>query len=81
MTSFLNEVAVELVSKGITEPTPEQIADAMAARINRQGELYERLFGCSYRGQVANGTKNYVRALGESVYREIHSNKGDTNND
>jgi hypothetical protein len=71
MTSFLNEVAAELVSRGISEPTSEQIADAMVGRINRQGQLWERIFGCSWRGQAANGTRAFVSSLAESVYTEI----------
>jgi hypothetical protein len=74
MTSFLNEVAAELVSRGISEPTAEQIADAMASRINRQGQLWERIFGCSWRGQAANGTREFVSSLAESVYIEIRRN-------
>ena len=68
MTGFLKEVAAELVSRGIAEPTSEQISDAMVARINRQGELYERIFGNGYRSARVNGTREFVSALGESVY-------------
>lgn len=68
MTSFLNEVAAELVSNGISQPTEQQIADAMVARINRQGELFVRLFENRYCGQVANGTREFVAALAADVY-------------
>jgi hypothetical protein len=73
--NFLKEVAAELISSGIEAPTSEQIADAMVRRINRQGELHERLFGCSYRGQVANGTREFADALASDVYRQLREAK------
>lgn len=71
MKGFLNEVAAELVSRGISDPTEEQITDAMVSRINRQAQLWERLFGNGYRGQVANGTREFVSEMARSVYEEL----------
>lgn len=70
---FLGEVAAELVYRKISYPTHEQIAEAMAARINRQGEIYVRLFGCGYRGQVANGTREFIGAMAADVYKNARS--------
>jgi len=72
-TNFLKEVAAELISRGIAEPTQEQIADAMVARINRQGELYARLFDSGWRGQAANGTEKFVSAMAEEVYNSVRA--------
>jgi len=75
--NFLKEVAAELISKGISEPTTEQISDAMAARINRQGELCTRMFGGStvWAGARVTAEREFVRALAESVYNELRNSE------
>lgn len=68
---FLKEVALELANNKITNPTPEQIAEAMTARIHRQGDLYSKLFGHTWHGPSAQRAKDFLCDLSASVYREV----------
>lgn len=61
---FLNEVAAELVSRGIAEPTVEQIAKAMEYRVARQWEIFAKLYpnGLYQRGGAAREVLNEMAA-------------------
>lgn len=67
---FLAEVAAELVSRGISEPTPEQIADAMESRIARQWEICAKLCPQSIYGPSADA-KEFMSGLSAMVYRQV----------
>lgn len=36
---FIYRVALDLIEQGIDDPTPEQLTDAMATRLNREATL------------------------------------------
>jgi hypothetical protein len=70
--SFLNEVAAELVSRGVENPTVEQIADAMETRIARQWALFAKLYpnGLYQRSDAA---REVLAEMASAVYQEVRN--------
>jgi hypothetical protein len=71
-TSFMNEVAAELVSRGVENPTVEQIADAMEYRIARQWEIFSKLYpnGLYQRSDAA---REVLAEMAAAVYQEVRN--------
>lgn len=70
---FLNEVAAELVSHGITEPTAEQIAEAMEYRLDRQSYLYNKFYGAPLHSVAVTREQEFKLAFAAEVYGQIRS--------
>lgn len=70
---FLKRVALRLVDTGKTEPTPEDIAEAMRYTVARDEEIWHRFLELEADAKRW-GEESPGRLLAEAIYRRIRDN-------
>ncbi len=73
INTFLTEVAMELADLGITDPTTDQIADAMLSRINRQGAIFSQLFTHSFSSMQTARQHEALAEISGAVYNLLQA--------